>query len=269
MLSARANNLVRLLQASAGPAGALAVTRCLLAGRLRPEASPARVSVPMKRLGGEPIIVRPRTSDLYNASWYYLDAIHRPPPEVRGEDLQTICELGSNIGAALTALAFEYPNARILGVEPDPGNAAVARENLARFGDRCEVAQVGVWDRDAELVVDQGSEHGAHGFTVRERTDADPAGVPVVSAQSIDSIFAAHLPDREIDYLHVSIEGTEPRVLEAGGDWARRTRSLRMELHPYSDFTAEQAIGQLDRLGFDARPVPELPEKWVYALRRA
>lgn len=268
MLTARAHNIERLLRASAGPSGAVAVARCLLAGRVGLSVPP-RIEVPMRALGGERLVVRPRTSDLYNASWYYLDSIHLPPPEVRGEGIRQICELGSNIGAALTALAFEYPSARLLGVEPDSGNAAVARENLARFGERCQVAETGVWDSDAELVIDRSSDHGAHGFTVRERAPEDPADAAGLKARTIDSILSEFMPEGEIDYMHISIEGTEPRVLDAGGEWARRTRSIRMELHPYSGFTGERAIAQLDALGFEARPVPELPEKWVYALRRS
>lgn len=268
MLSARAHNVTRLLRASAGPRGALAVGRCLLAGRLRPGAAPRTIAVPMAALGGESIVVRPRTSDLYNASWYYLDSIHRPPPEVRGEELRQICELGSNIGAALTALAFEYPAARLVGVEPDAGCVGIARENLARFGDRCEVVQAGVWDENTELIVDQTSARGAHGFTVRKRTPSDPSSLTGTRARTVDSILGEHLPEGDIDYIHISIEGSEARVLEAGGEWARRTRSIRMELHPYSDFTATEATPLLERLGFDAWPVPELPDKWLYGLRR-
>ena len=43
------------------------------------------------------------------------------------------------MGAALTALAVRYPGATLLGVEPDPGNAALAARNVAAFGDRCKV----------------------------------------------------------------------------------------------------------------------------------
>ena len=35
------------------------------------------------------------------------------------------------------------------------------------------------------------------------------------------------MPDGPIDYVHMTIEGTEPRVLAAGGAWTARIRSLR------------------------------------------
>jgi FkbM family methyltransferase len=268
VVSDRVHNLARLSRAAAGPRGLAGVGRVLLADRAPGLRRDEIVAVPMRGLGGRPLMVRPRTSDLYNAAWYYLDDLHLPPPGIRDEPLERICELGSNIGAALTALALNYPRARLVGAEPDAGNAAVARRNVARFGDRCEIVEAGIWDRDSELVVERSSEHGEHGFTVRERDASDPADTPSISALSIDHLLAQHMPEAQVDYMHVSIEGAEPRVLAAGGDWPARTRSMTIELHPYAGFAAEDCIPALRRLGFEAWVHPKLPEKWVYAVRR-
>ena len=111
----------------------------------------------MKALDGEPVFVRPGTSDLTNAADYM---IHRPPlPGARDRRAESrrIAEIGSNIGAALTGLAFAYPESELLGVEPDPGNLGVAEMNVARFGDRVKLIRAGIWDENCMLVIDEGS----------------------------------------------------------------------------------------------------------------
>jgi FkbM family methyltransferase len=225
------------------------------------------VDVPMKALDGDVIWVRPGTSDLINAAAYYRAGIHRPPPQVADQQLRVICELGSNMGAGLTALAHEYPTARVLGVEPDPGNAGVAALNLARFGDRAQFVQAGIWDENCELVIDTDVTPGEHGFTVRPRTVDDPPSKPGINALTIDALLDEHLPQDEVDYMHVTIEGSEPRVLAAGGAWAERVRSLRVESHPYFDFTIDQAIASLEALGYRAWAAPDPPDKWAFAVR--
>ena len=72
-----------------------------------------------------------------------------------------------------------------------------------------------------------------------------------------------------IDYLHVTIEGTEPRVFAAGGDWRSRVRSLRVELHPYFGYGAAECIAQLEALGYRAwlAPAPAPAGKWVFAVK--
>ena len=67
--------------------------------------------------------------------------------------------------------------------------------------------------------------------------------------------------------MHMSIEGTEPRVLSAGGEWPARVRSLRLEAHPELDYPTASCIGDLEALGYRAWPDSRLPQKWVYAVR--
>ncbi len=234
--------------------------------RRRTGGAPA-ISVAMRGLGGAKLWVRPGTSDLRNASYYYSSDLYLPPPRFDRPDLRQVLEIGSNMGAALTALGHRYPDARILGVEPDPGNVAVAQKNVARYGDRASVVQAGIWDADTDLVVERTSVHGEHGFTVRSREESDGADAVVISARTIDTILAEHMPDGEIDYMHVTIEGTERRVFAAGGDWVNRIRSIRVEAHPAFHYPAAECIAQLEALGYDAWPDPSFPHKWVFAER--
>ncbi len=263
-LNAYRRNLARQMAMSAGTSGALRVAEMHLRARTGLRNGP--VAIPMKKLDGRTLSVRPGTSDLLNASYYYADDLHLPDPAPEPDQVRQICELGSNMGACLSALAVHYPDARIVGVEPDSGNAAIARLNLAHFGDRCTIVQAGVWDKQTELIVDQTSSYGEHGFTVRERRpDEQDAGS--LTALTIDAILDRHLPDGLIDYMHVTIEGSERRVFESGGRWIERVKCLRVEAHPEFGYPAEECIEQLEALGYEARRDGLHPDKWVHATK--
>ena len=235
----------------------------LIASRLPGKRGP--VAIPASPLGGLPILVRPGTTDLTNASDYLELSLFLPPPEAVDGGMSVIVELGSNMGAGLTGLAHRFPDATLVGVEPDPGNAALAARNVSQFGSRAKVVCSAIWDRKADLVVQEAK--GEHGFIVRERNDDDPADIEVIPALSIGQVLDAELgPETIVDYMHVTIEGTEPRAF-ASGDWAERVRSLRVEAHPYYGYPAADCVAQLQNLGFRAWPAPEMPEKWIYAVR--
>ena len=262
-------SLTHQLSASQGPTGASRVIEVVARGRLtgRATGKAIPVGVPMKALGGRELFVRPGTSDLRNASDYYRYNLYQPPPAIAGGDLYRICELGSNMGAALTALAVRYPNASLLGVEADPQNARLASHNVSRFGQRCAVVAAGIWDEDINLVVDRDTRYGEHGFSVRALHGEDPPGTPSIPALTIDTLLARHMPEGEIDYMHVSIEGTEPRAFAHGGEWPARVRSLRVEAHPELGYPSQSCIADLERLGYEAWADAALPEKWVLAVR--
>lgn len=248
---------------SLGPA-----LRIALGGRSR-QTAPAEQAVPvrMRACAGEPLYVRPGSSDLLNAVAYYRYGSELPPPGVDAPE--TIVELGSNCGVVLTALAIRYPRATLLGVEADPSNVAAARHNLERFGARVSVVEGAIWDRSAELVVDESSPSGEHAFAVREALPGDPPEMTRIGAMTIDELLDGRLSEStDIDFMHITIEGSEPRVLAAGGEWAGRVRSLRIETHGYFGFTTAECIPQLEALGFRAHEAERPPDTWVFGFRR-
>ena len=149
----------------------------------------------MRALEGQSLWVRPGSSDLVNAASYYSTGAYLPPSEIDLSGATTICELGTNIGAALTALGVQHPDARLLGVEADEGNAAVARRNLARFGDRATIVERAIWSAETDLVVDRGSAHGEHGFLVRPSRSEDTSALPSLAATTIDQLLEDELGD--------------------------------------------------------------------------
>jgi hypothetical protein len=266
-LGERVARVRRLIRAGDGARGKLAVAKVVLSGRSgSPDGPPAPVEVPMKALDGDSIFVRPGTTDLDNATDYLTLGIHLPPPEIASQDLRRLAELGSNMGAALTGLGLAYPNAELLGVEPDPGNLAVAAANVARFGGRAKLIRAGIWDENCSLVIDA-DDKNEHGLVVRPAAEGDPPE-GLVPARTIDSVLSERWPGFEsIDYVHVTIEGSEPTAFAAPGSWPDRVRSLRVELHPYFGYGAAECIGQLEALGYRAWVAPSPPDKWVFATK--
>ncbi len=230
-----------------------------LSGRGRgPEAAPAPVS--MKELAGRELFVRPGTSDLVNAAGDYLDRIHLPPPEIPHAGIRQIVELGCNTGSAMASFAVRFPQARILGVEPDPRNAALARRNVARFRGRCEVVQAAIWDEETELIVEGET---TFGYTVRPSEPDDPLTATRVATTTIDALLDRHMPEEEIDYLYMTIEGAESRVLRAGGTWLDRVRCIRLDWGRGGD----PCRVELERHGFETQLDIEGAGVWTVGIR--
>jgi FkbM family methyltransferase len=222
----------------------------------------AAVPLRLRPLGGRVLYVRPGTADTGTIVHNYLTR-DRPFAD---RDLRQICELGSYVGVALAGFAVRYPEARLLGVEADRANAALARRNLAQFGDRCTLVHAAVWDREADLVID-GDRTDL--LFVREAGDDDPPDTPRIPARAVGALLSEHMPESDgpIDFMQLSVEGAEARVLAGDTSWIDRVRSIRVEIHPELGFTADTCLAALRRFGFDAWIEPESAGRHALGVR--
>ena len=203
------------------------------------------VAVRARPLGGERVWLRPRTTDPVMLRDTFRDNVHPPPPEIAARGVRRIVDLGANIGLTMADNARAFPGARLLGVELDPGNAEVARRNLAPWGDRCEVLQGAVWITDGSVRYDDtGQEYGFH-------VVEDGVGAPT-RALSMETILS-HVPSGErVDYLKMDVEGVESRLLSgAAAGWAARVDSIGLQVH--DPYTLEDCARDLAALGFTPR----------------
>jgi hypothetical protein len=242
----RTRALLRLLAAGAGPRSGLSLVRLRLQ---RGGTGEGLVRVRVRSLGGLAVELRCGTSDVYAFGDAYVERFQKPPAEVAGEPMEWILELGTNVGLGLADLAYRYPRARLLGVEADPGNAALANRNIAAFADRCEVVPAAVWDSDCELTLEG---QKACGMEVRERRPSDPEDSPAIPAFAVETLLAPWRPDGEIDYVLLSAEHSEQRVLNSNNAWLRRVRSIRVETYDDIPYGAADTVRDLERLGFRA-----------------
>jgi FkbM family methyltransferase len=243
MRVARLGRLLRVVQLRRSLRGLRQLRR---AGRSR-HVPDAPVALRVKALEGRRLWVRPRTTDLTTLIETFDGAYHLPP---RGSDLRgarTIWDLGSNAGFTIAHFAHLCPSARIVGVELDSGNAAMARANIQAWADRCAVIQAGVWVHDGTLQYHRqpGSEYA---FRVSQSGDAD-AGRANASARALSlNTLLAGAPSGSVDYVKMDIEGAERQVLRENTEWAATVKAITVEIHePYS---IPECIADLRALGF-------------------
>ena len=209
------------------------------------EAQPL-ASLRIRALSGRSVAVRPGTTDLTTLvdtfGWVY----HLPPEELDRRSLRLIWDLGSNVGYTVAHLAHLCPAARIVGVELDADNAAVARMNIAPWSDRCQLIHAAVWIEDGTLSYRRvaGLEYG---LRVAPLADDDSEPNATAPAISLNTLLLRDSP-AQIDYVKMDIEGAESRVLRENTEWAASVRAIKVEIH--SPYSVSDCSADLQRLGF-------------------
>jgi FkbM family methyltransferase len=145
-------------------------------------------------------------------------------------DVSFIVDCGANIGCTTFYLLHRYPHARAAVVEPDAGNMAVCRRNLAPFKGRVTFFEAGIWSSAGPMVVERGKfgDGAEWSFQVRPASAGEK---PDVNAVTLPGLMAAAGFPR-IDLLKMDVEGAEAEVFGAGCDpWLRLTRNIAIETH--------------------------------------
>lgn len=135
---------------------------------------------------------------------------------------QTILDLGANIGMSSLYLANKFPEAHILGVEPDAANAEMFRKNLQNY------PQVAFWQGairgDNMRVAQVDSGRGQSGYEMI----VDESGLPAITIGDIIKKYGW----KTIDILKMDIEGSEKSVFEGDiDDWLPFVKIMFIELH--------------------------------------
>ncbi len=197
--------------------------------------------------------MRPSTSDVDTVWGTFAGRYHLPPPEVAGEGLGLVWDLGANIGLTMADIAERHPGARVVGVELDAENAALARSNLEPWAERCEVIEAAVYPRDGEMRYLRlaGATSGHH--LTPAPMEADPAVTPVHAISPL-SLLALDGAGAVVDYAKIDVEGAERELLREETGWASRVRSVNVEVH--DPYTVEECEADLAALGFETRVDP-------------
>ena len=141
--------------------------------------------------------------------------LYRLPPRMDG---QTVIDIGGNCGGFSLAVLRRGAK-RVICCEPFPNAAAVARENLAPYGERVEVRQVAVFDGSATEVElrghddkpDDSTNIAVAGMLDGRSVSLAPDGLSV-SATTLDSLLKSC---GRVDLLKLDCEGSEYPILSA------------------------------------------------------
>jgi FkbM family methyltransferase len=183
------------------------------------------LAIRVRSLGGTAVLCRSSTADVFTFKAAFLKQFHLPPIALPDEPV--ILDLGSNIGLTVAHLAHTFPRARVIGVEMDAANLALARANTAAFGDRVRLVHAAVWTSDG--AISYGGDR-SDGFQVSGPAAEGAAGELTSRALRVDTL----LDESGIavaDYVKMDIEGAEAAVLDGAPAWLDRVRSLKVEVH--------------------------------------
>jgi FkbM family methyltransferase len=148
----------------------------------------------------------------------------------RLENVRTVIDLGANIGLASALFLSRWPHCTVLSVEPDPGNAALLRRNLAPYGTRGTCLQGAAWPESAMLRLSPGTFGDGREWATEVKplgaheSDGDVRGYAMAELMALADA-------REIDLLKIDIEGSEAALFSRNTGWLDRVRNLSIELH--------------------------------------
>ena len=178
--------------------------------------------------------------DIFIHRIYHFGA-QRPDP--------LILDCGSNIGMSVLYFKHVYPQARVIGFEPDPEICLYFRENIANNGlNDVQVVQAALAGQKGTLSFCSDGRCGSHlGRYPLGGRPAEWTKCEVACVRLRDYLT------EPVDFLKMNIEGAEWEVLADSEDRLRQVRELVIEYHhlPGLARTLHKILELLHRQGFE------------------
>jgi FkbM family methyltransferase len=202
---------------------------------------PIVVDVDLASLG-KGVRLRSHTTDIPVLAEVLIAGSYAPAAAALNGVATTLADLGANTGLVARWLLERFPHARLISVEPEPGNVAVLRHNLRPYGDRATVIAACIGARPRRVRLSTNS--GEFGFAMTELADPDDQGDADVV--TMDAVLAA-LGGGTIDFLKCDIEGAERELFATSDDWISQVRVMAVECH--GSFSAHDFVTLLETKG--------------------
>lgn len=134
-----------------------------------------------------------------------------------------ILDCGSNVGYSCLFFAHQFPNAEIVGIEPDERNFSMLKRNTEKYS-QISNHQAGIWYKKTRLSIKDKNDWSAS-IAVEE------GGQDGLDALTIPGIM--HDKGYEfIDILKLDVEGAEKCLFEHDPHgWLNKVKCLVIELH--------------------------------------
>jgi len=147
-----------------------------------------------------------------------------------GRNIKTIIDAGANIGISSVKLQSYYPTAKLISIEPDPGNFKMLEKNIALNKLNAVAIQSAVWSSSTRLYFDRTFRDGREwSVTVTEA----PNEGEYLQSISLNEIVDKYRIDR-IDILKIDVEGSEKEIFKIDDDTIRFldiTKFIAVEVH--------------------------------------
>ncbi len=176
-----------------------------------------------------PIGVRPDTSDLGAFAQVFLErdyqlTLAKPP--------RLIVDAGANIGLVSALFASQFPEAKIIAIEPMAENVQLLAENMRPYPN-VEPVHAAIWNKSGKvnLVTHDHDDKFLGHWGIRVSEGLTAAASPPVRAMTILEVLVnSGFP--VIDILKIDIEGAELDIFNKDARlWLARTNVLIIELH--------------------------------------
>lgn len=153
-----------------------------------------------------------------------------------------IVDAGANVGFATRVFMQQFPNSRIIALEPDEENCNAFRKNVR--GNNVDLLNMALWSHSRGVRI---ANPGDHACSLRVE-DAKP-NVFVVPSITMDEIVRKF---GDVSILKLDIEGAEKEVFASGAQpWVERVGLIMVELHeryaPGVGKLVESVLGPLSK----------------------
>jgi len=142
------------------------------------------------------------------------------------ERLPIIIDAGANVGAASIWFATEFPGARVLALEPDPGNAAMCRVNTERFTN-VKVVEGAIGSQPGLVSLTNPPMTAAWAVQTVRGEDGH------ILVHTIPALVADEGEFAQLFLVKVDIEGFEKDLFEANTEWVDETAAIFIEPHDW------------------------------------
>ncbi|MEK7104540.1 MAG: FkbM family methyltransferase [Patescibacteria group bacterium] len=154
-----------------------------------------------------------------------------------------IIDCGANIGLSIIYFKKLYPEAEIVGFEPDKRIFDMLKNNMQSFGyNNVKIIQKALWNKGGETIF---SSEGADAGRLADKNEMTK--LATVMTTSLRSYLG-----RPVDFLKIDIEGAETVVIEDCANLLINVKNLFVEYHSFSDKEQklDTLLGILKKAGF-------------------
>ncbi|SRR5579871_42833 len=153
-------------------------------------------------------------------------------------DSPTIIDCGSYIGTSILYFKVNYPNARIIGFEPDETNFSILKSNLENWNfSNAEVVNAAIWINNGNISFNSVGDMSSR---IEDNSVGD-------NKKNVQCVRLNDLINDEVDFLKMDIEGAEYAVLKDCSDNLKNVKNLFVEYHGKYDemFKLNEILGIL------------------------
>jgi FkbM family methyltransferase len=151
--------------------------------------------------------------------------------------VDTILDIGANLGFFSIAARSHYPHAKIHAYEPNPRVLPFLQYNISRLGIEIYPEAVGA-ESGLVSIIDNGASNQARTALT------DDGAIPLICLD-----IAIGRLGGTVDLLKLDCEGAEWDMFRSTNHW-RHVRNIRMEYHLFRGETVQDVWQILDGLGF-------------------